>query len=297
VTPKALFQHQTIAELVAATAAAETPGESLPRATVSAPAPAAAALVELNHSAAKPSIFFTPYGGGSVDNYTWLAELLSPQARALGFDESAIRDTPAAQLDVAAMASVYAQIMRDQQPHGPYFLVGWSFGGVSAFEIARLMVEAGEDVGLLCIIDTPLVVPEWHDVASDHAEKTRAALAELARSDPGRPPSSALLAALAAVDLTEEVLVLGHDGVFDRLSSILRSSSSLTAYTPKPVDCDILLYEAEGTLWPDPLCDTWKPVVRDIEYRIMPGRHGALLAEPHVRTVVRDIAEILGRWT
>jgi thioesterase domain-containing protein len=164
-----------------------------------------------------------------------------------------------------------------------------------AFEIARVLAEAGDEVGLLCIIDTPLVQPEWHGVYREHADKTRRAMDVLAASPEGQPPSAELLAAMAEVDLEQEALTFSHAGVRKLLMSILRSASSLTDYAPKPVDCDLLLYEADGTAWPDPLCDTWLPAVRDIQYRLMPGRHGAPLSEPHARTVADDIAEIIGR--
>ena len=35
------------------------------------------------------------------------------------------------------MADRYVQAMRELQPEGPYYLGGWSLGGVVAFEIAR----------------------------------------------------------------------------------------------------------------------------------------------------------------
>ena len=40
------------------------------------------------------------------------------------------------------------------QPHGPYHLGGHSFGGWIAYEAARLLREAGEQVGLLLFFDT-----------------------------------------------------------------------------------------------------------------------------------------------
>ncbi|HXL89237.1 MAG TPA: thioesterase domain-containing protein, partial [Streptosporangiaceae bacterium] len=295
--PKALFEHRTIAELVASIGA---PGPSTP----SGPAGSgtgrrrggSAQLVELNQSGAKQAVFFTPYGGGGVDNYKWLAELLSPQARAYGFDESAVASIDPGELTLPRIAAMYSSAMRECQPAGPYFLAGWSFGGMSALEIARIIIEDGEEVGMLAVIDTPVLLPEWRSVVAGHALKTRKAQCLLSRTDPDEAPSKGLLDALAAVDLAPETLSLGQDYVRSRLDSILRSASSLAAYSPAPVSCDLLLYEAGGTSWPCPLFDAWKPVVNDIEYRLIPGRHGAPLSEPHARTLAGDIAEILHRW-
>ncbi|WP_199296744.1 non-ribosomal peptide synthetase [Leptolyngbya sp. FACHB-711] len=56
---------------------------------------------------------------------------------------------------IEAMAAYYITAMRAVQPHGPYFLGGWSFGGLVAFEMAQQLTQAGETVALLAILDTP----------------------------------------------------------------------------------------------------------------------------------------------
>lgn len=50
-------------------------------------------------------------------------------------------------------AAMYLAAIRSKQPHGPYILGGWSAGGVFAYEVARLLLEAGERVLGLIIID------------------------------------------------------------------------------------------------------------------------------------------------
>jgi iron transport multicopper oxidase len=47
------------------------------------------------------------------------------------------------------------EIVRQIQPHGPYILGGWSAGGMYAFEAARQILEAGEKVASLILIDSP----------------------------------------------------------------------------------------------------------------------------------------------
>ncbi|KAF7503260.1 hypothetical protein GJ744_004051 [Endocarpon pusillum] len=49
----------------------------------------------------------------------------------------------------------YLAAVRAKQPHGPYLLGGWSAGGVFAYEVARLLLEAGEQVKALVIVDIP----------------------------------------------------------------------------------------------------------------------------------------------
>lgn len=55
---------------------------------------------------------------------------------------------------VEDIARDYLQHLRALQPRGPYSLVGYSFGGLVAFEIACMLRDANEDVEFLGLIDT-----------------------------------------------------------------------------------------------------------------------------------------------
>lgn len=54
------------------------------------------------------------------------------------------------------MASMYGGAVRKIQPKGPYCLAGLSFGGLLAYELARQLTEAGEQVNLLAMFDAML---------------------------------------------------------------------------------------------------------------------------------------------
>src|ERR1700751_5667753 len=48
--------------------------------------------------------------------------------------------------------------MRKVQPHGPYYLGGYCFGGNVAFEMARQLLQQGNSVGLGATFSAPLRV-------------------------------------------------------------------------------------------------------------------------------------------
>lgn len=60
------------------------------------------------------------------------------------------------QVSVEEMAADYVEVIRAHQPQGPYRIAGHSFGGLLAFEIARLLTERGEEVEWLGLIDAEL---------------------------------------------------------------------------------------------------------------------------------------------
>jgi acetoacetyl-CoA synthetase len=51
------------------------------------------------------------------------------------------------------MAGFYLDSIKDLQPRGPYILVGYSFGGLVALEMAQRMTRNGHEVALLVLVD------------------------------------------------------------------------------------------------------------------------------------------------
>src|SRR5258708_13615964 len=55
---------------------------------------------------------------------------------------------------VEDMAAHFIQEIRTVQPHGPYYLGGYCFGGNVAFEMARQLTQQGETIALLGVGDS-----------------------------------------------------------------------------------------------------------------------------------------------
>src|SRR5581483_1836194 len=62
------------------------------------------------------------------------------------------RETP--QQEVRALATAYIDAIKRVQPHGPYALVGYSFGGLVAYDMAHLLRTAGESLEAVVLLDT-----------------------------------------------------------------------------------------------------------------------------------------------
>ena len=86
---------------------------------------------------------------------------------------------------IEEMAGAYTAIIRERQPHGPYHLLGFSFGGFVAMAIAAALEREGERVAFVGLVDCDL---RWVDpsFAADRALQTIvASMYSLLRS--GRP--------------------------------------------------------------------------------------------------------------
>lgn len=53
-----------------------------------------------------------------------------------------------------SMAKAYLTAIKTIQPHGPYYLVGYSFGGSLLYEIAGMLRQEHEEIGLLALIES-----------------------------------------------------------------------------------------------------------------------------------------------
>jgi thioesterase domain-containing protein len=51
------------------------------------------------------------------------------------------------------MAALYLDALKSLQPHGPYILIGYSFGGLVTLEMAQRLAESGEPIALLVLVD------------------------------------------------------------------------------------------------------------------------------------------------
>ncbi|WP_052350937.1 non-ribosomal peptide synthetase [Myxococcus stipitatus] len=99
-------------------------------------------------------LFLFHGGDGEVHHYRELVPLLEPRFRCHGIQapETLTPDRPLASFE--ERVATYARDIRAVQPHGPYRLVGFSYGGYPALGVAAHLEAQGEQVELLALVDT-----------------------------------------------------------------------------------------------------------------------------------------------
>jgi thioesterase domain-containing protein len=101
---------------------------------------------------------------GGVQVYRLLAERLEDQFAAFAvftLEELSATDANSETLSIARLSECYMKQIRALQPQGPYQLLGYSFAGIVAFEVAQRLKAAGETVSLLVLVDA--IIPEWNN--------------------------------------------------------------------------------------------------------------------------------------
>jgi len=120
-------------------------------------------LIEFQASGSKTPLFFVHPGGGNVFSYYELARCLGSDRPFYAFQEPGLYKEQALLTSIEDMAAYYIGAMKTAQPEGPYFIGGWSFGGIVAFEMARQLFAQGQKVGRLLLLDTsaPISMKEY----------------------------------------------------------------------------------------------------------------------------------------
>jgi thioesterase domain-containing protein len=269
-------------------------------------------LVTLRAEGTRPPLFCVHPAGGTVFRYADLARHLGDDQPVHAFQAVGVADGAEPLETVDAMAARYLDAMREARPHGPYVVAGWSAGGVVALEMARRLRAEGEAVPLLVLFDAIVPRPERvraapHDVelycryARDLGGAGEARLSALSAAL-AAVPEDARLGALADWIAREEIPI--PDATLEQIARTVRvfrtTVAAVDAHRPAPYDGDaLLLVAAEGSPGagghgPEALAESWRPLLTGrLAVRTVPGTHAAMMSEPNVRAVAREVAAAL----
>ena len=107
-------------------------------------------LEKLRIAPVEETLFLFPGGAGDPEELCALVAALegSERVHTLGPDYG-----PDPVPSIEAIAQRALDVIREQQPTGPYLLGGYSFGGLIALEVTQQLTAGGERVGRLFLID------------------------------------------------------------------------------------------------------------------------------------------------
>jgi non-ribosomal peptide synthetase component F/thioesterase domain-containing protein len=180
-------------------------------------------LVALKPSGSKPPVFLVHPAGGGATSYLTLARLFDQDQPVYGIqalNEEEIKLDKV--LSLEERSAKYLEAVRTVQPHGPYFLGGWSFGGYVAYEMAQQLRSMNEDVGALLLLDITAVPPRENREESRNAKALELEDAEfLLRIVKGESPAEFSLEAVQ------------HEGPEERLRYLLNQLVAAQLLAPE----------------------------------------------------------------
>ena len=266
-------------------------------------------LIVFHEGAVGCPFFFVPGIDGSASGYVHIAGGLAPHHPSYGFST---RLDPAANssISVESIAAECGAEVSRVVPSGRVVLVGYSFGGTVAFEIARQLRRSGTHDPLPIVIDMPIVnapgvlppplwrqaldvacnLPAWvaHEAAHYEPRKflvrAQGRLARIGKSLRGQ----------GAAHEFDPRIFFGTASVPAAYRAFLaRRYEALLTYRPGPYEGKVILLRAKApTLFRSrDFRMGWQAVAADgVEVHVIPGRHGDCLSTAHSSGLARLLA-------
>ncbi len=261
-------------------------------------------VVPIQPNGSKPPLFAIHILGKGYSYYRPLTKYLPDRAvygLAVQLNEAELTETGQPSHDIRAIAARYVESLKTVQPQGPYHLIGISFGGMVAFEMAQQLQAQGESVALLALMDTASPIVQSEPVPLfKQLNAYRKRLLELKPRDAiGRIRVSIREKALTypSVETACRWMYRVLDRPFpDELQTtvyMLQSLRSAQAYTPQPYPGQIMLFFAKDqpvsvTKTSDPRLG-WAELADELHIYEVPGDHLGMLQEPNVQVLAQQL--------
>ncbi|MFE6779728.1 amino acid adenylation domain-containing protein [Streptomyces sp. NPDC057702] len=265
-------------------------------------------LLALRTGGERPPLFCVHPGGGLGWLYSGLLPHLGVDQPVYVLQARALSDPGAHPSAVAEMAADYLAQIRAVRPHGPYHLLGWSFGGLVAHSMAAQLQREGEETGLLAVLDA---YPDYRHTFDDLPPLSKRQWLGLLLDDvggrdlaaPGPEAAGAVGEEELAADLSRETglpvhLLEGRDS-FPLLDIFRNDLELMRAFTPEPYAGDMLLFTAELDIPgyqrdPAHVARAWEPHVGGLlDVHRVRAQHYHLMRPEHVAVIGPVVAAAL----
>lgn len=193
---------------------------------------------------------------------------------------------------IERLASIYVGELNRLEITGPLYLVGWSFGGLVAFEMVRLLEKAGWKVPLLTLLDAyPYGTGEFAPWNESEAMRQLASRLEVTVADDSEMSLSRLSDMTVGQGLLPERTARAT--LSRQVGVLMAHSRALAQYRPAgKVGSDVLLLEAEEREPGRAPIDVTKWASRTtgaLYVRPIAGSHFTMVHRPHAAGIAEEL--------
>lgn len=291
----------------------------------------------LHAGGTKPPLFCCAPAGGVVFPCYHLLKYWDPDRPFYAIQEPSLNPQRPLYASVEDLAKDNVAAMREVQPHGPYFLAGWSFGAMVALEMAQQLLQQGERVALLAILDMrvngpgrkspfanmtlgqkTIAVPKLILAVFSHTGPyfrdgiymmfTNVARGDTGASWPVRKLCAGVKALLGRAPIVDVVDANPHlDGVptptlFRCLRVLWNNIAIMRRYLPQPLPAPIVLLKAANNaelgLHDDDPAMGWGEIAQEgLEVIDVPGNHVVIMLHPSIEVLAEGLLRSLDSAT
>ncbi len=264
-------------------------------------------LVPIQPHGSRPPLFGVHILGKGLSFYRPIATYLGTDQPLYGLAQlHDATERPAPLPSVEALAARYIQSMQTVQPEGPYSLVGISFGGTVAFEMAQQLRSQGHEIALLGMLDT---IPPIKTVESLPKSKQATAYWQRLRKMQPAAAIAKLKDRLIGRSLQSEkieaiyrwfyrVLDRPFPDALQETLYIQQSQRAASQYKPQQYGGKITLFRAKdqtitASAARDPRLGWEELTAAGLQIHDVPGDHLGMLKEPYVQILAQYLKQYM----
>jgi amino acid adenylation domain-containing protein len=261
---------------------------------------ASSAVVIQPGSATRPPLFAIHVLGEGGRFFRPLAQHLGLDQPVYGLAVQMLDQDNSPPNQVEAIAAYYISEIQTIQPAGPYYLVGMSYGGAIAYEMARQMHQLGLPVGMVALLDT--YGPEdtgfpSHDRLNAHWQALQQQGIQYLQGKLSRWWQERL--ELAQVRYARLAQTLGWHVSYELRYKMILADNTIAsdAYVPEFYPGRLALFRATEAVFysQDYLAAGlgWRDRVRDLAIYDVPGCHMTMVEEPHAAVLAAKMQQAM----
>lgn len=261
-------------------------------------------LVPIQKTGDLPPFFCVHPVGGNVLCYAQLADRLGNNRLFYGLQSPGLSVNSQPLTNIKDMAACYIKALQAVQPRGPYYLGGWSLGGVVAWEMAQQLQTLGEEVGLLALIDSyaPTILQKQidetfltnslvTDIGGIFGKELSISANELQQLLPEEQLNRILQEAKRLNILPPEISIEQMSRLFEVFKGNLKA---MYEYLPSPYSGRTVLFCANDEVSQR----GWSSLVTEaMEIYTIPGDHYGMMREPHVAVLAEQLEACFAKFS
>ncbi|HET8844997.1 MAG TPA: thioesterase domain-containing protein, partial [Ktedonobacteraceae bacterium] len=260
------------------------------------------ALVEFRSQGTRPPFFCIHPVGGEVFCYLDLARLLDQDQPFYALQSLEVGIEQTEPVPIEEMASSYIEAIQ-RISAGPYYLGGWSLGGVIAFEIAQQLQKQGQEVKLLALMDSyvPAQLSSTGDIMTDLIQDLNGLFGK---------DISLTLPDLHQINTREQInLIFNYaekSGILlpgigeaykQRMFSTFKNNMlAFRRYNPQVYPGKLTIFQAGDQETKEHISSAsgWRSLTtQEIRLHTLPGDHYTMMKQPHIKMLARYLSDYL----
>ena len=250
-------------------------------------------------------VFCVPGAGATIAYFAPLAKHLGPGISVYGLQPKGLDGNSPPHSSVQETARAYVAAIEAARVRAPIRLLGHSFGGLVACEMASQMLSLGIALDALVLLDPAVLVTPGREPRRSTAAEALAELADFIGALNGRSlgiteSDVRELGEAERIDLFRARLI--EAGLVSKLTPLAAikgmarvfETSINAAYRPSaPLAHPVALLRAQDQDR-DEVSSSWSEVAPELSVIDSPGDHMSMLAEPHVGVLAQHIRRVWG---